>query len=141
MYFFVDEFRYSNGLILLLWISPIMYSLQYTVFLPEGYLPPTSVTYQYSDPLVERLSICPEEQFLFGIQLQPLHQQPIASTPDQTAAPALRTHLVLSNVPQYQTSVIRQQLNPSPISQLISCIETIANHIFVFTLVICRFLM
>lgn len=78
----------------------------------QGYLPPTSVMHQYSDVLVERLSICPEEQFLSGIQLQPLHQQPVASTPDQTAAPALRTRLVLSNVPRYQTSVITQQLKP-----------------------------
>lgn len=62
-----------------------------------------------------RLSDGPGEQFLSGTLHRPLLLQQAASTPVQPAAPALKTHLVLSDVPQYQTSVtiyIKKTLKP-----------------------------
>lgn len=48
-------------------------------------------------------------QFLCGTQPPPWLQPPAASTPDQSAAPALRTHLAPLDAPQCQTSIT--QLN------------------------------
>ena len=66
--------------------------------------------WQSNDPPAGRLSGGPKAQFLSGTQPLPSLQQPAASTPDLTVAPALRTHLARSGVPQCQTSVWHYKL-------------------------------
>lgn len=66
--------------------------------------------WQSYDPPAGRLSGGPKEQFLSGTQPLPSLQQPAASTPDLTVAPALRTHPAPSDVLQCQTSVMTLEI-------------------------------